>query len=425
MFDNGAVHVYAVREISAYLRELLDSSPVLADVWVSGECSNVSRPSSGHVYFTLKDANAQLKCVFFANPRAKTSQLVENGNAVLAHGRIGLYEIKGDLQLIVDYVQPEGEGALQAEFERLKAQLGEEGLFDPGRKRQLPSMPARIGVVTSPSGAVFHDICRVLERRWPLAAVVLAPAPVQGPDAVAGIVGGLDALNALRDIDIIIVARGGGSLEELWAFNDEHVARAIFGSAAPVISAVGHETDFTIADYVADLRAPTPSVAAEIVAPDQAQLLTGIRSSTGALDSLVRSLVTRDRTAVSQSMHALDRRVPDIQATRQRIEGLVRRSLAIAERTHRDAEHGVGACVWRLKSLDPFATLDRGYAIVQKGGAVVSNVGSVKPGDALDVRVQDGVFEATVGGRGPTPRRRARKVSDAQAPLFTMPEERA
>ena len=183
MFDNGRVHVYAVREIASYLRELLDSSPVLGDVWVAGECSNVSRPSSGHVYFTLKDPNAQLKAVFFSqrfNVRARTAHLVENGHAILAHGRVSLYEPRGDLQLIVDYVQPEGAGALQAEFERLRTALGEEGLFEESRKRPLPAMPRRIGVVTSASGAVFHDICHVLERRWPLAEVVLAPTPAPG-----------------------------------------------------------------------------------------------------------------------------------------------------------------------------------------------------------------------------------------------------
>jgi len=423
------MHVYAVRELAAYLRELLDANPVLGDVWVAGECSNVSRPASGHVYFTLKDQAAQMRCVFFSqklNVRARTAHLVENGHAVLAHGRVSLYEQRGDLQLVVDYVQPEGAGALQAEFERLKAQLGEEGLFDESRKRRLPPMPRRVGVVTSASGAVFHDICHVLERRWPLAEIILAPAPVQGPDAVAGIVGGLEALNTIEGIDVIIAARGGGSLEELWTFNDEQVARAIFGSLVPVVSAVGHETDFTIADFVADMRAPTPSAAAELVSPDRIQMQAHLGTAVNAMGSIIRRRMDGWRSALLQHTHAMDRRRPDIPASRQRVDGLTRRSLFAAERAHRDAAHGVGSCVWRLKSLDPYATLDRGYAIVQRNGSIVSSVATVKSGDALDIRVKDGAFRAMVGGSAPAPQRRSRRaVPDAQTPLFTMPEERA
>ena len=290
------MHVYAVREITSYLRELFESNPHLGDIWIAGEVSNVSRPSSGHVYFTLKDGDAQLRAVFFARrmaPSSATSRLLENGHAVVAHGRIALYEQRGDLQLIVDFVQPEGAGALQAEFERLKARLEEEGLFDESRKRALPRFPRRIGVVTSESGAVFHDICHVLERRWPLAEIVLAPTPVQGPDAVAGIVGGIEQLCRHGGIDVIIVGRGGGSLEELWAFNDELVARAIFASAVPVISAVGHETDYTIADFVADRRAPTPSAAAEIVAPERLDVSVRLGIAAGTMESILRGAGAR------------------------------------------------------------------------------------------------------------------------------------
>jgi len=428
LFDNGRMQVYAVREITSYLRELLEASPVLGDVWVAGECSNVSRPSSGHVYFTLKDQHAQLRSVFFSqkvNPRARTAHLVENGHAILAHGRITLYEPRGDLQLIVDFVRPEGTGALQAEFERLRSLLAEEGLFETSRKRLLPPMPRRIGVVTSASGAVFHDICHVLERRWPLAEIVLAPTPVQGPEAVAGVVGGLAALNGLGDIDVIVVARGGGSIEELWAFNDERVARAIFASAAPVVSAVGHETDYTIADYVADVRAPTPSAAAELVSPDRAALRARVLAASGVLDSALTREVSHQRTAVLSCRSSLDRRAPDVRATRQRVHGLIRQAGTCVERRHRDASHEVGSCVWRLKSLSPYATLDRGYAILQRAGLVVSSVASVKAGDALDVRVKDGTFGAVVGGRAAARTRRRKAIPEAQAALFTMPEERA
>jgi exodeoxyribonuclease VII large subunit len=430
LFDNAGVHVYAVREITAYLRELFESNPVLGDVWIAGEVSNVSRPASGHVYFTLKDGESQLKSVFFAKRYAPasstTAHLIEHGQAVVAHGRISLYEQRGELQLYVDFVQPEGVGALQAEFERLKARLEQQGLFDEARKRPLPVFPQRIGVVTSESGAVFHDICHVLERRWPLAEIVLAPTPVQGPDAVSGIIGGLAQLNARGDIDVIIVGRGGGSIEELWAFNEEPVARAIFASAVPVISAVGHETDTTIADYVADRRAPTPSAAAEIVAPDRREIRDRLGIDAGALEAALRRQVASEAERVRELARMIERRAPDVDSERQRVDDLTRRATSTAERRHRDAAHGLGGCVWRLKALDPFATLERGYAIVQRGGSVVSSIGDAHPGDALDVRVKDGSFSTQVAGGAPVPRKKLkRRVPDAQAPLFTMPEERA
>ncbi len=429
LFDNAIVQVYAVREITSYLRELFESSPVLGDVWIAGEVSNASRPASGHIYFTLKDGDSQLKAVFFvrrSGPGVTTARLVENGRAVVAHGRIALYEQRGDLQLIVDFVQPEGVGALQAEFERLKARLEQEGLFDASRKRPLPRFPRRIGVVTSESGAVFRDICHVLQRRWPLAEIVLAPAPVQGPQAVSGIIGAIAQLNRAGDIDVIIAGRGGGSIEELWAFNEEPVVRAIFASGVPVVSAVGHETDTTIADFVADRRAPTPSAAAEIVAPDRRELLVHLGVAAGSLESSLRRQLGADRRAVEQSSRKLDRRVPDIGRQRQRIDDLTRSTEANAAAAQSTRTHALGNCVWRLKALDPFATLERGYAIVQRGKAIVSSVSGVRAGDGLEVRVKDGSFGARVEG-GAQARRRApkRRVPDAQAPLFTMPEERA
>ncbi len=422
------MHVYAVREVTAYLRELFDSNPHLGDIWIAGECSNVSRPASGHVYFTLKDADSQLRAAFFARrggSATTTARLVENGAAVTAHGRISLYEQRGELQFYVDFVQPEGIGALQAEYERLKARLDQEGLFDESRKRPLPRFPRRIGVVTSESGAVFHDICRVLERRWPLAEIVLAPTPVQGPDAVPGIIGGLEKLNLRGDIDVIIAGRGGGSIEELWAFNDEHVARAIFASATPVVSAVGHETDTTIADFVADRRAPTPSAAAEIVAPDRTETRVHVGVAAATMESVVRERLNTERTAVRECVRFIERRAPDVNRERQRVDDLAHRAQAAAEHRQRDAVQGVGGCVWRLKALDPFATLDRGYAIVQRGAVVVSSVADARPGDALEVRVKDGTFGAHVAGGAAQRKRPTRRVPDAQAPLFTMPEERA
>jgi exodeoxyribonuclease VII large subunit len=423
------VHVYAVREVTKFLKEILESSPVLGDIWIAGEVSNVSRPASGHTYFTLKDGGAQLRSVYFASRvprRQSTAHLIQNGHAIVAHGRVSLYEQRGDLQLYVDFVQPEGAGALQMEFERLKVRLEEEGLFDESRKRPLPRFPRRIGVITSESGAVFHDICQVLERRWPLAEVVLSPAPVQGAEAVSGIIGAIEQLNARGDIDVIIAGRGGGSIEELWAFNDELVARAIFASNAPIVSAVGHETDITIADFVADRRAPTPSAAAEIVSPDRVEIGARVRSAATTLESAARQQIAAERGALQDNVHRLERRAPDVDRLRQVIDDVARRGLAAADKTREAGVHAVGNFVWRLKSLDPFATLDRGYAVVQRGTTVVSSVATARPGDALGVRVKDGTFGVHVdGGARAASRRTKRSVPDAQAPLFTMPEQRA
>jgi len=249
---------------------------------------------------------------------------------------------------------------------------------------------------------------------------------VQGPEAVSGVVGGMAALEAQGDVDVMIVARGGGSIEELWAFNDEQLARAIFACGVPVVSAVGHETDYTIADYVADARAPTPSAAAEIVSPDRIETRIKLGIVARTMEEMLRSTLRSADSGLRARIQTLDRRVPSVQTRRQQVDDLVRRGVHAAERGHREKAHGVGNCVWRLKSLDPYATLDRGYAIVQRKGAVVSSVASVKAGDALQVRVKDGSFGVVTGPAGATPRRRARKqITEAQAPLFTMPEERA
>jgi len=428
VFDTDVVQrVYAVREISALLKELIESSAPLSSVWVAGEVSNVSRPSSGHVYFTLKDQNAQLRAVFFASRyvRTSTARLIEAGHAIVAHGRVSLYETRGDLQLVVDFVQPEGAGALQLEFERLRAKLDAEGLFEAARKRPLPSFPRCIGVVTSPSGAVFHDIQRVVERRWPLAQLMLAPAPVQGPEAAPAIAEALAALSARDDVDVIILARGGGALEELSAFNDERVARAVFGSTHPVVSAIGHETDVTIADYVADHRAPTPSAAAELVTPDRSQLAQAVALAAGRCEAALAAAVAARRRDIALARQRLTRGVPDVDFWRQRVDDRIRRGFELVEREHEGRVHRTGTCVWRLKALDPYATLDRGYAIVQLGAHVVTSVRDPRRGDRLDIRVKDGTFQAVAGDASAVRAARKRKpIAGPQAPLFTMPEER-
>ncbi len=368
--------IHSVVEVNRYLRDVLEADSLLADIWVSGEVSNLTESAAGHLYFTLKDETSQLRCVFF---RPKLAITLENGAAVITHGRISIYEAQGALQLYVDLVQLEGVGILHLEFERLKAKLEEEGLFEPARKRSLPLFPKRIGVVTSPTGAAFHDIANIVGRRYPLAELVLSPTLVQGDGAVDGIVQALQALNDTEDIDVVILARGGGSLEDLWAFNEEKVARAIYASKAPVISGVGHDTDFTIADFVADVRAPTPSAAAELAVPDCAELEAHIQSLTKTL----RIDVTR----------YLDR-------YRQRTDELTRaasvylgNSLTISREKLRGRE-------LELASLSPLATLSRGYALVQQSatGEIVSHIDQVQRGDAIDIKVSDGQFKGRVTG---------------------------
>ena len=261
---------YTVNQVTTYIRESFESDILLSDLYVSGEISNLRRSASGHAYFPLKDDSALLNCVMFRGQQG--SDVLEDGSAVSTHGRISFYEPRGSTDFIVDLVMPEGTGALSLEFEKLRAQLELEGLFDESRKRSLPEFPTVIGVVTSVSGAVLHDITTVITRRYPLVDILVSPTLVQGDSAPENIVQAINDLNVDGRSDVIVVARGGGSLEELWAFNDERVVRSIYGSKIPVVSAIGHETDFTISDFVADLRAPTPSAAAEMIVPNVTNL---------------------------------------------------------------------------------------------------------------------------------------------------------
>lgn len=292
------MHILTVSELNTYLRELFDADDIVRDIWIEGEVSNFVRASSGHCYFTLKEGEAQLKSACWRSSVARIGTMPGNGDAVLAHGRVAFYEAAGQVQLYVDMIRPAGVGLLHARFEALKARLDAEGLFDKSRKRPLPALPKRIGIATSPTGAALQDMLKVLRRRYPLAEVVLAPCQVQGESAADTVV---EALYALYDqpVDVIIVARGGGSAEDLWTFNEEVVARAAFASPVPLISGVGHETDTTIIDYVADVRAPTPSAAAEIVAPDMAELA-------GAIDLLSERMQASMRHRLDDAASALD-----------------------------------------------------------------------------------------------------------------------
>ena len=388
--------VYTVTQVTTYVKDSLDRDAFLADLWVSGEVSNLARPSSGNVYFTAKDDQSQLRCVMFRPGRG--AELLTSGDAVILHGRLSLYPARGDMQIYVDLVQPEGTGVLQLELERLKARLEDEGLFEPTRKRPLPIFPQKVGVVTSPTGAVFQDICTVIQRRYPMAEVVLSPTPVQGDQAAPEIVEALRALNDMEDVDVIIVARGGGSLEELWPFNEEVVARAIYGSRIPVISGVGHETDTTIADMVADRRAPTPSVAAEIAVPDATRLQEQVIALQRDAINTIKGMALQRRQELALVTQRLQSRGPQVDAWQQRLDELTQglaRGLAASLTLVRERFLGLEQ---RLDALSPEAVLGRGYALVQRSddSTVVSRVDQVQSDDGVKVTVSDGSFGARV-----------------------------
>ena len=386
--------VYTVTQVTTYLRGSLDRDAFLNDLWVSGEVSNLSRSSAGNLYFTVKDADSQLRCVMFRSESG--GDMLANGGAVIVHGRLSLYPARGEVQVYVDLVQPEGTGELYLELERLKVRLEEEGLFNPTRKRPLPAFPSKVGAVTSPTGAVFHDICNVIERRYPLAEVVLSPTLVQGGQAAPEIVAAIRALNDLGDIDVIIVARGGGSLEELWPFNEEAVARAIYASHVPIISGVGHETDTTISDMVADRRAPTPSAAAEIAVPDATRLQGQVAVLQRDAISAMNRLTAQHRQALEIAVQRLRAASPQVEAGKQRVDDLTQalaRGLTASLNLARERFAGTER---RLASLDPRAVLQRGYAVVQRAadGSVVTSAAQVKSDDELSVTVHDGSFGA-------------------------------
>jgi exodeoxyribonuclease VII large subunit len=390
--------VLPVSNLCWMLREALESDPRFNDVWVAGEVSNLSRPASGHIYFTLKDGAGQLRCAFFRRENARSRAVLENGRQIVAHGNVSFYEARGDIQLYVDFVHEEGTGVLHLEFERLKEQLAEEGLFDEARKRPLPAYPRRIGLVTSPDGAVLHDICRVLARRWPLAEVVLAPSPVQGDGAAERVCRAIADLGEIPGMELIILARGGGSLEDLWTFNEERVARAIFASKVPVVSAIGHETDYTIADFVADLRAPTPSAAAEMISPDRTEVALRVGAAAAALSALARARIGDARAEVEQVRDALVRRRPDVAARRRQVTEQVRWAEEYVMRGLRSRLAAIGERYAQLHTLSPLATLARGYAVVRHApaGPIVTSTADVTAGDRVRIALVDGEFEAGV-----------------------------
>jgi exodeoxyribonuclease VII large subunit len=408
--------VYTVSQITRYLRDSLERDSLLADLWISGEVFNLRPHSSGRSYLTIKDAQTQLRCVMFRN--GKGADLLAEGSLVIAHGRISLFEARGDLQMVADLIMPEGTGPLYLELERMKMRLEEEGLFESSRKRSLPRFPRVVGLVTSPTGAVVHDVRSVMGRRYPLVELLLAPAQVQGNGAGTSIVSAINALNAEGRADVIILARGGGSIEELWAFNEEIVARAVYASRIPIVSAVGHDRDWTVADYVADVRAPTPSAAAELVVPDGVALLHELQGHRAGLSRTFAKLVDSRRMDVEGRARDLTLHAPDLAALAHSIKDLSRSATtAMSGRVSRMKQDVEGGRIG-LRALEPRSILGRGYAIVEKraGSLVVSRKDQVAIGDDLKITVTDGSIEATAGkgARRPRPRRDAPATAGAR-----------
>ena len=395
--------IYGVSQVTSYLRELLTYDDVLADIWIEGEVSNLRRPGSGHAYFTLRDSQSSLRGVLFRNSRGL--EHLQDGSAVVAHGRVSLYEVRGDLQLIADIIQPEGVGELQMRLEQLTFQLEREGLFDPSRKRSLPDFPKRIGVVTSPTGSVWHDIQSVIGRRWPLVELLIAPAMVQGDGATPTIVEALASLNAEPDVDVIIVARGGGSLEDLWPFNEESVARAVFASPIPVVSAIGHETDFTICDMVADVRAPTPSAAAELAVPDRAEMLAMVMGAAQVIENTVESRVDRAWDDLDTLASRVERSVPGLDDLRIRVDDLLHNAQTALTHGVELSRVRVAGLKSALSPLSPQSTLRRGYAIVSPldSDGVLTDPHDVVIGDILDITLHRGRVIASVESTSDAP----------------------
>lgn len=389
------MRLLSVSQLNGYLRELLEADEILQDVWVEGEVSNFNRHSSGHCYFTLKEGDAQISAACWRTYAARIPSMPGNGEAVLAHGRISFYEVRGQLQLYVDMIRPAGIGLLQAQFERLKARLDAEGLFDASRKRTLPELPRRIGIATSPTGAALQDMLTVLRRRYPLAEVVLAPCQVQGAGAADTVVEALYALYA-ANVDVIIVARGGGSAEDLWTFNEEIVARAAFASPVPLVSGVGHETDTTIIDYVADVRAPTPSAAAEIVSPDVADLAYAIASLRELLDVAMLRRVDVARGEIDGLHRRLTLQSPEarVRRDRQTLDELTRRAGAALGHDVRLRRVRLEGARAQLAALSPLATLGRGYAVARRAadGQVITSPQQVAAEELVEITVRDGSF---------------------------------
>ncbi|VEB95858.1 Exodeoxyribonuclease 7 large subunit [Cedecea lapagei] len=447
--------IFTVSRLNQTVRLLLEQE--MGQVWISGEISNFSQPSSGHWYFTLKDDTAQVRCAMFRNSNRRVTFRPQHGQQVLVRANITLYEPRGDYQIIVESMQPAGEGLLQQQYEQLKAKLSAEGLFDQQHKQPLPAPARQVGVITSKTGAALHDVLHVLQRRDPSLPVIIYPTAVQGADAPLQIVRAIELANLRNECDVLIVGRGGGSLEDLWSFNDERVARAIFASRIPVVSAVGHETDVTIADFVADLRAPTPSAAAEIVSRNQLELLRQLQAQQQRMEMAMDYYLAQRSRRFTQLHHRLQQQHPQLRLARQQttlerlrqrlnvaMDGKLRRAnqqqLRLSQRLNQQqpqprihraqsrlqqleyrlsqlvsaqlsqTKQRFGTALAQLEAVSPLATLARGYSVTTaEDGKVLKKTKQVKSGDTLTTRLDDGWVESQVTGIKPVKAPRKRK----------------
>jgi exodeoxyribonuclease VII large subunit len=384
--------VLSVKELTGYLHGILESDEVLKDIWVAGEISNLSRASSGHIYFTLKDQTASIRCAIWRQFALRLSSRVQDGQSIEAHGYVDIYEAGGQLQFYVDTIRLAGEGLLYQEFLRLKAKLEAEGLFDIVRKRPIPTFPNLIGIVTSPTGAALQDILNVLQRRFPLAKIILSPTPVQGSEAPAGLVSALKRIIDEKP-DVIILARGGGSLEDLSAFNDEPLARAIVASPIPIITGIGHETDFTIADFVADLRAPTPTAAAEMAVPNKDDLIVELSEWTSKLNRINRHNMDNLLWQLSDLVNQLLNNSP--------VQFLVHQSEKLVDTSNllnKTIVHTLDIRRLYLKDMHGQLSLNRGFALVtnQLNNKLVTSTSDVIEQLPIKIQVGDGTFGASV-----------------------------
>jgi len=392
-----APRILRVTDLNRRVRSLLDADATLADVWVEGEVSQPSFPASGHCFFTLKDANSQIRCALFREELGRVAVPPAHGMNVIVHGRVRAYEPQGVYQLYVESLTPAGAGDLHARYEQLRTELAAAGLFDDARKRPVPRWPRRIGVVTSPVGAVWRDITNVLRRRYPLVELVLSPSVVQGVTAAPAIVRALARLYAQPELDTIILARGGGSLEDLWSFNDERVVRTVAESPVPIIVGVGHESDVTLADFAADLRAPTPSAAAELATPDGTQLPAILARHRDRASAALLARAAERRRFVDAEQRALVRLAPDIGAARQGTADLIDRGArALHERFER-RRMILASMGDAMRALSPAATLERGYAVARTpDGRILRDPAEVATGDAMHVTLARGTVETRV-----------------------------
>ncbi len=383
-------HILTVTQLTRQIKNLLEGS--FPDVWVEGEISNLRAPQSGHTYFTLKDEESQIRAVLFRSSQKNLKFTLQHGMQVICRGRVTVYDPRGEYQIVIEYIEPKGVGALQKAFEELKERLAKEGLFDLDRKKPLPLLPRRIGIVTSPTGAAIRDMLRVIRRRHPRMEILIYPVPVQGADAAPAIVEAIGYLNREKKVDVMIIGRGGGSLEDLWAFNEEAVARAIHASKIPVISAVGHETDYAISDFVADLRAPTPSAAAEMVVQSEESFREHIGSLETGLVRSIRRQIELLRASLREKMRVLVDPRRRLEQNVQRVDELVGRlATGIGHHLRRDRAL-LASLAAGLDHLNPLGILSRGYSITKKlpAGAILKDASDVKPGDMLSTKLHKG-----------------------------------